>query len=146
MITCSCEKFETFGILCKHILYVMRKRYFATLSDWCILSRWTMESRYKRTDFSLGKCPVNGEKVVMLWSLKETFDKVIEEVKDSDADLKKLKELPDSFAKEHMANRCIEAPSNADSYQDTSQMETLSQLVVRDPDGPMKTKGRPKIA
>ncbi|GJY92410.1 FAR1-related sequence 5-like protein [Tanacetum coccineum] len=45
--TCSCAMFETYGILCKHILYVMKKKHVETLPDQYILPRWTLDSRYK---------------------------------------------------------------------------------------------------
>ena len=32
-LTCSCAMFETYGILCKHILYVMKKKHVDTLPD-----------------------------------------------------------------------------------------------------------------
>ncbi|KAK2965675.1 hypothetical protein RJ640_001095, partial [Escallonia rubra] len=45
--TCSCAKFETEGILCKHILYIMRKKKVMALPEHYILPRWTINARYK---------------------------------------------------------------------------------------------------
>ncbi|XP_076926938.1 protein FAR1-RELATED SEQUENCE 5-like [Bidens hawaiensis] len=50
-VACSRAKFKTHGILCKHILYVLKKRNVETLPDHYILSRWTLDARYK-----LGNC------------------------------------------------------------------------------------------
>ncbi|KAK1418100.1 hypothetical protein QVD17_27239 [Tagetes erecta] len=44
-VTCSCAKFETYGVLCKHILYVLKKRHVETLPDHYILPRWTLDTR-----------------------------------------------------------------------------------------------------
>nr|GEX24426.1 hypothetical protein [Tanacetum cinerariifolium] len=46
-ITCSCAKFETHGMLCKHALYVLKKRHVETLPDYYILPRWTLNVRHK---------------------------------------------------------------------------------------------------
>ncbi|GJS71887.1 FAR1-related sequence 5-like protein [Tanacetum coccineum] len=46
-ITCSCAKFETHGMLCKHALYVLKKRNVETLPDHYILPRWTLNVRHK---------------------------------------------------------------------------------------------------
>ncbi|KAI3721972.1 hypothetical protein L2E82_32993 [Cichorium intybus] len=43
-VTCSCAKYETYGILCKHSLYVMKKRHVETLPSHYILPRWTLSA------------------------------------------------------------------------------------------------------
>ncbi|PWA73743.1 protein FAR1-RELATED SEQUENCE 5 [Artemisia annua] len=46
-VTCSCARFETSGILCKHILYIMRRESLTTIPDHYIIPRWTMKATYK---------------------------------------------------------------------------------------------------
>ncbi|KAK2993488.1 hypothetical protein RJ640_015172 [Escallonia rubra] len=45
--TCSCAKFETEGMLCKHILYIMKKKKLIDLPKHYIFPRWTIAARYK---------------------------------------------------------------------------------------------------
>ena len=65
-VTCSCAKFETYGILCKHILYVMKKKHVETLHDQYILPRWTLGSRYKAGNDSIGIKEINESEVSAL--------------------------------------------------------------------------------
>ncbi|XP_061355825.1 protein FAR1-RELATED SEQUENCE 5-like [Gastrolobium bilobum] len=44
---CSCAKFETMGILRKHILYIFKKKQMMALPGKYILARWTMNTSYK---------------------------------------------------------------------------------------------------
>ncbi|GJS85390.1 FAR1-related sequence 5-like protein [Tanacetum coccineum] len=46
-VTCSCARFETSGILCKHILYIMRRESLTTIPNHYIIPRWTMKATYK---------------------------------------------------------------------------------------------------
>ncbi|XP_074327979.1 protein FAR-RED IMPAIRED RESPONSE 1-like [Apium graveolens] len=44
---CSCAKFETAGLLCKHILYSMKQKFdFTSIPDKYILQRWKINERY----------------------------------------------------------------------------------------------------
>ncbi|KAK1397127.1 hypothetical protein POM88_006990 [Heracleum sosnowskyi] len=43
---CSCAKFETAGLLCKHILSLMKQKYdFTSIPEKYILPRWTLNAR-----------------------------------------------------------------------------------------------------
>ena len=44
-ISCSCKKFETFGIICCHALKVLFMLDILTLPEQYILKRWTKEGR-----------------------------------------------------------------------------------------------------
>ncbi|XP_004490690.1 protein FAR1-RELATED SEQUENCE 5-like [Cicer arietinum] len=44
-ITCSCRKFETFGILCSHVLKVFEANDVKVIPEKYILRRWTREAR-----------------------------------------------------------------------------------------------------
>lgn len=46
-VTCSCAKFEMHGILCKHILYLVRKKKLDAIPPQYILRRWTIAARFK---------------------------------------------------------------------------------------------------
>ncbi|XP_022000639.1 protein FAR1-RELATED SEQUENCE 5-like [Helianthus annuus] len=95
-VTCSCAKFETYGILCKHILYVLKKRHVETLPDHYILPRWTLDAR-----------------------------KAIEQARDSPVEIKKLNILLLKFLEEQSIrtrSKQLETASQ-DSMAGRSQME-----------------------
>ncbi|KAL9252054.1 FAR1-RELATED SEQUENCE 5-like protein [Drosera capensis] len=147
-ITCSCHKFKSIGILCKHILYIMRKKKFSILPDWSILSRWTIESRCRVVEDRLGIMSTEEEKKALIWSIRFIFNMAIEGVKESSSCLQKLKQVLQDFIKEQETVRYPEvttSPTDASSYG-LSQADLLSQVCVKDPAGPVKTKGHPKVA
>ncbi|GAB2235204.1 hypothetical protein Droror1_Dr00027698 [Drosera rotundifolia] len=127
----------------------MRQKNFVTLPDWSILPRWTIEPRYKVVGNNVERGTFNGEKEAMLWSVRATFDKATEEAKVSSLSLKKLKELLDNFINYTVMNRNSEAAMEvtidvvSDEHADSSNGPTI---VVIDPNGPVKTKGRLKVA
>ncbi|KAL8124228.1 hypothetical protein AgCh_012025 [Apium graveolens] len=48
---CSCAKFETAGLLCKHILYLMKKKIDLTsIPERYILKIWTLAARYNTSN------------------------------------------------------------------------------------------------
>nr|XP_043618956.1 protein FAR1-RELATED SEQUENCE 5-like [Erigeron canadensis] len=102
-VTCSCAKFETYGILCKHILYVMKKNNVESLPDHYILPRWTLDPRYKVDQVELQD--IQSEDVVsslILWCLQSKFTKAIEQAKDSPTEIKKLEAILVKFLEEQM--------------------------------------------
>lgn len=52
MLYCFCR--DRSGNVIGHILYVLKKRNVEILLDHYILPRWTLDSRYKRDNFSIG--------------------------------------------------------------------------------------------
>ncbi|KAF3962305.1 hypothetical protein CMV_013159 [Castanea mollissima] len=54
-ISCSCRKFETFGILCCHALKVFDILDIKIILDVCILKRWTREPKNGHVIDSIGK-------------------------------------------------------------------------------------------
>ncbi|KAM4085963.1 hypothetical protein ACJW30_10G066700 [Castanea mollissima] len=54
-ISCSCRKFETFGILCCHALKVFDILDMKIILDVCILKRWTREPKNGHVIDSIGK-------------------------------------------------------------------------------------------
>ncbi|KAJ0863281.1 putative transcription factor FAR family [Helianthus annuus] len=92
-VTCSCAKFETYGILCKHILYVLKKRHVETLPDHYILPRWTLDAKYKVDNCTIGLEDTHNENEVSaltLWYVQSNFRKAIEQARDSPVEIKKL--------------------------------------------------------
>ena len=82
--SCSCAKFETYGILCKHILYIMKRKLVKSIPDHYILPRWTMKATYK--DGNTGTTWVgtnnNGAEEISLltiWLIRSKVNKVLED-------------------------------------------------------------------
>ena len=148
-VTCSCAKFETYGILCKHALYVMKKKHVKILPDRYILPRWTLDARYKVGNTSLEE--MNGESEVSalnLWCVHINCTKAIEQAKDSPDEIKRLNALLVKFLAEQMVRKkemVVENPYE-DSCTRTSQVDMMPQISIRDPVVHTKTKGRPKNA
>ncbi|KAF5824312.1 putative transcription factor FAR family [Helianthus annuus] len=102
-VTCSCAKFETFGMLCKHILYILKKRNVETLPDHYILPRWTLDARYKLDNCTIGIEDMNSENEVSaltLWCVQSNFRKATEQARDSPSEIKKLNTILLRFSEE----------------------------------------------
>ncbi|KAL4568104.1 hypothetical protein LXL04_023705 [Taraxacum kok-saghyz] len=151
IITCSCAKFETDGILCKHTLYVMKKRHVETLPNHYILPRWTLTSRYKVGNRSIGLGEMNNENGVSaftIWCVRSNFTKLIEQARDSPSEIQKINTLLLSLLNDQAIRKQPIALQNASQVSSTviSQVDMMPQISVRDPLGPINTKGRPKVA
>nr|KAJ0193938.1 hypothetical protein LSAT_V11C800403860 [Lactuca sativa] len=150
-VTCSCSKYETCGILCKHCLYVMKKRHVETLPSHYILHRWTLNARYKVGNSIIGLEEINNENEVSsytLWCVRSNFTKVINQARDSPSDIQKLNNLLISILDDQATRKKTIAFENASqgSCVGISQVDMMPQLSVRDPFGPTNTKGRPTVA
>nr|KAJ0196864.1 hypothetical protein LSAT_V11C700381740 [Lactuca sativa] len=140
-VICSCVKFETYGILCKHSLYVMKKRNVQTLPDHYILPRWTLDARFRVGARSVGLKDMNTETEVSaltLWYVRSNCTKAIEHAKNTPSKIKKFNNL--------VINP--NGPQNAsqDSCMRTFQVDMVPQISIRDPIVLTNTKGRPKNA
>nr|KAJ0207360.1 hypothetical protein LSAT_V11C500263510 [Lactuca sativa] len=150
-VTCSCSKYETCGILCKHCLYVMKKRHVETLPSHYILHRWTLNARYKVGNSIIGLEEINNENEVssyILWCVRSNFTKVINQARDSPSDIQKLNNLLISILDDQATRKKPIAFENGSqgSCVGISQVDMMPQLSVRDPLGPTNTKGRPRVA
>ncbi|CAI9294313.1 unnamed protein product [Lactuca saligna] len=150
-VTCSCAKYETHGILCKHRLYVMKKTHVQTLPDHYILHRWTLNARYKVGSVSIGLSDMNTENGVStftLWCVHSNFNKLIEQARDSPLEIQKLNTLLTSLLEDQAVRKKSISFENTSqgSCMGISQVDIMPQLSVRDPLGPTTTKGRPKVA
>ncbi|XP_023754910.1 protein FAR1-RELATED SEQUENCE 5-like [Lactuca sativa] len=150
-VTCSCAKYETHGILCKHSLYVMKKRHVQTLPGHYILPRWTLNARYKVGSVSIGLSDMNTENgfsTFTLWCVRSNFNKLIEQARDSPLEIQKLNTLLISLLEDQAVRKKSISFENTSqgSCMGISQVDMMPQLSVRDPLGPTTTKGRPKVA
>ncbi|XP_021971456.1 protein FAR1-RELATED SEQUENCE 5-like [Helianthus annuus] len=150
-VTCSCAKFETYGILCKHILYILKKKHVETLPDHYILPRWTLDARHKLDNCNIGLEDIHGKNEVSaltLWCVQSNFRKAIEHARDSLFEIKKLNTLLVKFLDEQSIptkSKQLEIASQ-DSNMGSSQVNMMPQISIRDPLAPVNTKGRPKNA
>nr|KAJ0225756.1 hypothetical protein LSAT_V11C100006250 [Lactuca sativa] len=150
-VTCSCAKYETCGILCKHILYVMKKRHVDTLPSHYILPRWTLNARYKVGKRSIGLEEMNngnGVSAYTLWCVRSNFNKVIEQAKESPSEIENVNNVLIKLLQDQAIRKKTLPVENVSqgSCVRISQVDMLPQLFVRDPLAPTNTKGRPKIA
>ncbi|CAI9296203.1 unnamed protein product [Lactuca saligna] len=121
-VTCSCAKYDACGILCKHILYVMKKRHVNPLPSHYILPRWTLNARYKVGKRSIGLEEMNNGNGVSAYTLCSY----------------KIKQ----YGKKPLP---VENVSQGSCVR-ISQVDMMPQLFFWDPHAPTNTKGRPKIA
>ncbi|XP_076921248.1 protein FAR1-RELATED SEQUENCE 5-like [Bidens hawaiensis] len=150
-VTCSCAKFETYGILCKHILYVLKKRNVETLPDHYILPRWTLDVRYKSHNHKIGLEDIHSENEVSaltLWCVQSNFRKAIEYARDSPSEIKKLNSILMNFLEEQSVRTNSEQLETTiqNSNVGSSQVNLMPQISIRDPQVKTNTKGRPKSA
>nr|KAJ0202625.1 hypothetical protein LSAT_V11C500275730 [Lactuca sativa] len=148
-VTCSCSKYETCGILCKHCLYVMKKRHVETLPSHYILHRWTLNARYKVGNSRIGLEEINNENEVSsytLWCVRSNFAKLIEQARDSPSEIQKLNNLLISLLDDQANRKKPIANESQDSCARTSLVDMMHQLSVRDPLGPTNMKGHPRVA
>nr|XP_043626171.1 protein FAR1-RELATED SEQUENCE 5-like [Erigeron canadensis] len=150
-VTCSCAKFETYGMLCKHILYVLKKKHIETLPDHYILPRWTLDTRYKEDSCSIRMEDIDRESAVSaltLWCVKSNSMKAIEQAKDSLSEIKKLNTLLLNFLEAQTKRKASKETDNRpqDSNVEISVVDMMPQISIRDPSLPAVTKGRPRKA
>lgn len=158
---CSCAKFETWGIPCKHILYIMKQKLrLKIIPDEYILPRWTLNVRYKTTSTSCGhnegeaeaSDTYNSNAVTPLeaWTLRGDLNRLYEKVicrrdlyEAIGKDLQEWRKKIEETEKIQMSSVLIEnVESNIDGRG--SQAPILN-FTIRDP-AKCKTKGRPRNA
>nr|GEU38545.1 hypothetical protein [Tanacetum cinerariifolium] len=107
-VTCFCAMFATYGILCKHSLYVMKKRHVETLPDQYILPRWTLDSKYKASNDSIAIKEINNESGVSaltLWCVHSNSTKAIEQAKDLPSEITRLNTILVKFLEDQMSQK-----------------------------------------
>lgn len=149
-VRCSCALFETAGILCQHALYIMRKKKVVVLPEQFILSRWTLSVRY-----SIGQSSAEASQsteqasvpmTLDLWNLRAKLGKVYEDAKEDPDDVTTVSSFYDQFLEKASLRRYSQTSMESTNYAPTRSTEWISELDVRDPVGPVRTKGHPRIA
>ncbi|KAK1369094.1 hypothetical protein POM88_035186 [Heracleum sosnowskyi] len=143
---CTCANFENLGLLCKHILYLMKQKfYLKTISDRYILPRWTLSARYSTSEVGtlLNNQPESsGKEVSVLEALKfRTFINQVYERAVHDQNLitiatnglRDIVKKFDVFVSEQMNSKEETSGQIASSAHETSQLVNMSQISVRDP-------------
>nr|GEW71680.1 hypothetical protein [Tanacetum cinerariifolium] len=106
-VTCSCAMFETYRILCKHILNVTKK-HVNTLPDHYILARWTLDCRYKVGNDSIRIEETTSENEVSalaLWYVQANLTKAIEQARDAPSKIKRLNRFMVEFLEDQMIRK-----------------------------------------
>ncbi|GJY63659.1 FAR1-related sequence 5-like protein [Tanacetum coccineum] len=109
-ITCSCAKFETLGMLCKHALYDLKKRNIETFPNHYILPRWTLNVRHKVGNgcIELGDMHNKDEvSALALWNVHANCSKVVEQAKDSLSEIKNFNTLVVKFLEEQVVQKKV---------------------------------------
>ena len=138
-------------MLCKHALYVLKKRHIETLPDHYILPRWTLTVRHKVGNGCIGLEDMHNKDEVSalaLWNVHANCSKVDEQAKDSLSEIKKFNNLVVKFLEEQVIRKKSKENVNAspDTAVGSSQVDMIPQISIRDPQVPITTKGRPKRA
>ena len=156
-VSCSCSLFETEGILCRHILCILWRNHVTHIPESYILQRWRLDARYKNVAIENGIRPFPSQctpGTARLWTLRSKFNAILEMVADSDIHLSKLDAVLERFAEETTS----EYKAMSVNYQSSQSKTTIGssgsvvilrdgeELNIRDPIGPVPTKGRPRAA
>ncbi|XP_061343800.1 protein FAR1-RELATED SEQUENCE 5-like [Gastrolobium bilobum] len=150
---CSCAKFETMGILCRHILYIMKKKQMMTFPEKYILSRWTMDTSYRVENFA-GihiETTTNEVSALSLWLVQSKFTMAISEARDSISEVRRLDAMVSEFLqlqlerkKKTTEDEMVPTIFPSLVPDNVSQVSHIND--VRDPTQLVKTKGRPRVA
>ncbi|KAK2976497.1 hypothetical protein RJ640_001042 [Escallonia rubra] len=152
--TCSCAKFETTGLLCKHILYILKKKEITDGPEYYILPRWKIHARYKlgdvgdRMDEIGSHSTEKGVSLLTLWSVRAKFSKAIDNGRYCPPNILEFDAWLSSFLEKQAARNNMEKlvgykmVSQVGSSTCVSPMENMHQISIRDPAATIKTKGR----
>ncbi|XP_061360344.1 protein FAR1-RELATED SEQUENCE 5-like [Gastrolobium bilobum] len=149
---CSCAKFETMGILCKHILYIFKKKQMMTLPEKYILTRWTMNASYKAENLLSVHSETTTSEVseLSLLSTQSKCNLAISEAKDCFHEIRRFDTIVDEFIQQQLERKRKRIDEETTSSIVPSQSCFIpsqdSLNYVRDPTQAVKTKGRPKVA
>lgn len=156
--TCSCAKFENWGILCKHILYIMKKKQVTTIPDEYILPRWTMKASYRAKNFDCfaeGSSTSSEVSALMLYSIRAKCCKAVEDAKDSLIEMRKFDSLLNEFLEQQAIRKgTLDVTEKAwEKNLGVSEVDSNVTVahdniinLVRDPTQPIPNKGRPLTA
>ncbi|XP_077248376.1 protein FAR1-RELATED SEQUENCE 5-like [Tasmannia lanceolata] len=146
--TCACAKFETVGILCKHILRIMSLKRLSCIPERYILNRWTIGARF-HIDGGVGIGEDDNDDVtpVEKWYIISKCQRVVEVLESRKIVYKKMDETLDAWLEEceqekrEKQNALSSSGSKVQSNFITESLDiSIRDLLV------VKTKGRPKAA
>ena len=151
-VNCTCAKFETEGILCKHSLHILLKKQMLAIPASYIMRRWTMDARHVGRGVVRNNIANSEEQVFIIkhWELKVKCNKALEGAKVSEVFHNELDAMLDEFVEKVENDQKQKAAEELGIYSNEMPMSSIlvtkeqaSQITIRDPDGPVKTKGRP---
>ncbi|KAK1381674.1 hypothetical protein POM88_019409 [Heracleum sosnowskyi] len=152
---CSCAHFETTGLLCKHILYLMKQKFdFTSIPEKYILPRWTLGARHsscsKADKILEDSQKITGEhkvKVLQAWNFRtymdRIFDRVVRRPEFLVAATNCLENLTEQL--DIVEAKLEDTITVTEVGNQVTPMSHTSQITIRDP-SKCKTKGRPKVA
>ncbi|GKA82044.1 FAR1-related sequence 5-like protein [Tanacetum coccineum] len=134
--TCSCAKFETFRILCKHILYIMRRKLLTIIPNHYILPRWTMKAidLVRNIGTECRGADVNTEvSLLTLWSIQNKFTKILKDGKDFPLEIKRLDHFLNGILEEqNMRKKArVEFDTNDSSGMSETQVEESQPDAIK---------------
>uniref|UniRef100_A0A7N0UFW3 SWIM-type domain-containing protein n=1 Tax=Kalanchoe fedtschenkoi TaxID=63787 RepID=A0A7N0UFW3_KALFE len=154
-IKCTCCKFEMEGILCKHILYIVRKKNLEVIPNRYFLPRWSISARYNnrlvRSSFSSNGRSETVATSLTLWSIQRKFIMALETGRKSPTNLQLLESLLDNYVDNVGNKKVIDNVHEDDTARRNSNIPLVfandqCQMTVRDPVGFAKNKGRPPLS
>ncbi|KAK1361125.1 hypothetical protein POM88_045599 [Heracleum sosnowskyi] len=152
---CSCSRFEFRGIMCKHILYIMKQKFsLHSIPEKYIVPRWTFSARHssmaEHEEVSDLQSQTNEKKMSPFeaWNLRATMDKLYDKVichrELYDPNYTIVTELWKTVfnfedARRDQLNKDAETSKNVGLMNEVSQITLPPQIIIRD------TKGRPRV-
>nr|GEX71012.1 hypothetical protein [Tanacetum cinerariifolium] len=114
---------------------LLMKKHVETLPDHYILSRWTLDCRYKVSNANIRieetNCE-NGVGALTLWYVQANWTNVIEQKRDALSEIKRLNNFLVKFLEDQMIRKKPTEAANADkdTRVGTSQVDTMPQISV----------------
>uniref|UniRef100_A0A7N0VE28 SWIM-type domain-containing protein n=1 Tax=Kalanchoe fedtschenkoi TaxID=63787 RepID=A0A7N0VE28_KALFE len=158
IVRCSCAKFETDGILCKHALYILKKKKIKNLPKNYLLYRWTIDARYhmahKLVESEDAKASDHVVSAEEKWVARTMFHQIIRDADYSPSIFKEFIQTSKIFMVRLRGERevtenalIVESSIQSQSTCEVSHVELEpTQVTILDPACDKVNKGRPKSA
>ncbi|XP_043705344.1 protein FAR1-RELATED SEQUENCE 5-like [Telopea speciosissima] len=134
VLECSCRKFETYGILCCHVLKVLDVLEIKCIPEKYILRRWTRAAKDILVEDSKGKEVMEDVQLSRTQSLRHLmpkYVKLVNQASNTDAGFEMANISVDILAKE-LATLTVACPTIEDSVQCS---EAYMDLVLKKEEG-----------
>lgn len=149
-LNCSCAKFETEGILCRHIICLMRSKKFTAIPQKYILKRWTIAARYK-SEYVKSVARAKEVTPIMEFSFRQKMNSLCELASSSIENYNRYyawidTELKQEMEKDEAEPLYTQVEPNVPCTQAEPNVMTNSEHIqaLGDPIGPVRVKGRPR--